>query len=59
MNEHPLDPTKLTEDREGNNIAIQCPGGWPTFNIGFDLITYRTNMGCPILSRSERVGTPK
>jgi hypothetical protein len=25
MNERPIDHTKLSEDWEGNNIAIQCP----------------------------------
>jgi len=52
-NERPLDHTKLSEDWEGNNIAIQCPACGKVYIVSG--LIHHGERSCPECGRSKGV----
>ena len=53
MNERPVDNTKLSEDWEGNNIAIQCPSCGKVYIVSG--LIHHSGRSCPKCGKSKGV----
>jgi Zn finger protein HypA/HybF involved in hydrogenase expression len=51
MNERPIDHTQLSEDWEGNNIAVQCPACGKVYIVSEQL--HGGERSCPKCGRSK------
>lgn len=53
MNERPVDHTKLSEDWQGNNIAIQCPACSKVYIVSG--LIHHGERDCPKCGKSKGV----